>query len=212
MELKDKLFHGIKAYNCTIDQERLNLIRLKLERVIITGKILRRKDLETLYKDNNCCRINYNCGVLISLSKHKSAWDENDKSIYVNDKEDDSWDMYPENEICLVLNKDLLNDNIIELNYMRCPLELQVRNPIDLKYLEAISIPSMSLTEPFFKDDCDIEECLTHYHEFPYNRLNMVLEVLNKYGIKVPIVDIKTGNEYRENLEYRNKIKELLHK
>lgn len=209
MELKDKLFHGIKAYNFITDQERLNITRLKLEQIFTCGKILRRKDIELLYKNNNYCRINLNCGILISLSKYKNAYDENDKSSYVLQKEDDSWSMYPCEEICLVLNKNLLNDNIVEYNFMRCPLELQVKNPIDLKYLDAISIPSWIGTKPFFEDNCNLDECISYHQDFPYDRLNMVLELLQKYEIKVPVVDISTGNEYKENSIYRNKVKQL---
>lgn len=87
-----------------------------------------------------------------------------------------------------------------------------MKGSIDLKYLEAISIPAVRGIAPFFPGKTDnLDDSLESYLDSNrlYIKLQELIKVMRLYGITVPIVDIDTGIEYADNPEYREKIKLL---
>lgn len=211
--LNDKLFHSPVSnltYGFTLEKD-LEIKFLKLERIFSTKKIMCRSTLKSMYPDSTYFSWkNYNGDNYVSLAKHISQKNEEDRDLNHIIFDENAYQMYPENEISLVLNSALYEENPKYLDGARIPLEVQVLGDIDLKFLEAISIPGIRGIQPFFKNkDCDITDCLESYLDSKkyYNMLIRLLEFVKNNHIKVPIVDIDTGLEYQDNPEYRQLIK-----
>ncbi len=214
--LEDKLFHSPVSnliYQPGWTREKdLEVKMLKLERIFSTGKIMCRDTLEKAYPNNYYpCQRNYNKNHSVSLAKHeskKNTEDEDENHVIFSDE--NAYEMYPWNEISLVLNERLLEENPKYLDGVRIPLEVQALGDIDLKYLEAISIPAIFGIQPFFKGrSFDMMDCIESYLDSTkyYEMLHKLLGLVEKRNISVPIVDIETGYEYCDNLEYRQLIK-----
>lgn len=96
-----------------------------------------------------------------------------------------------------------------ELKHSKYPsiyLERLFYEPISLKYIEAISILPSSLT-PFFdsipENQYNYYSNINSYRELNLEFLDNLKELINKYKIDVPIVNIINGNQYYDNIEYR---------
>ena len=112
--------------------------------------------------------------------------------------------------ISLVFNKKLFEECILVKDGIRIPLEVQVKKSVSLKYLDALSIPVLPFLKPFFSDNYKIDFDTNHgyLNNNYYILLEEIIKLMEKYNINVPIVDIITGNEYRENKDYKKIIKE----
>jgi len=210
MYLEDKLFHSIVSYDFDSGKiTKMKTILLKLERIFSQGKILCREEIEKIYDDNLFCKLNYNGQDCISLSKHSTQSD--DKSKEINYLYENAFLYYTFNFVSLVLNTKLLEEYEMNEHGTRMHLEVQVKGNIDLKYLEAISFPVYKSIIPFFEDDCNLEDCFSSYadNQFFFLALQKLILLMGKYKIDVPIINIATGNEYRENEEYKKMIKSI---
>lgn len=212
--LDDKLFHSpVSNLNFGWTREKdLEIKMLKLERIFSSKKIMCRDTLKQTYPESiYLSQNNNNQNKYVSLAKHISQKSEEDMDPnHIIFSDETAWEIYPWNEISLVLNKALYEENPKYLNGVRIPLEVQVQGDIDLKYLEAISIPAVCGIQPFFKGkDCDIQVCLENclFNIRYYYMLEELLKFVRTHNIFVPIVDIETGMEYCDNLEYRELIK-----
>lgn len=214
--LEDKLFHAVVPDEDLLLSQKLELEKKLLWRIFSTNKIMCRNSLlQKYYDDVFFSRRNYNGGSRVSLSKHISKQNEedNDERYVINQKTENAWQMYPFSHIALVLNAELLEENKKYLYGPRIPFEVQVEGDISLKYLEAVSFPVVNGLLPFFEK---IEYPLSTYLEalervglYDYWQLEMVLDVLFLKEISVPLVNISTGNEYHDNIEYRKLIRNL---
>ncbi len=145
--LEDKLFHTPVSnlnYRWTFEKD-LEIKLLKLKRIFDSKKIMCRKSLLKLYPDNAYLSSKNNNGLnYVSLSKHisqKASEDKDSNNIIKSDE--NAFEIYPWNDISLVLNSDLYAENPKHLEGTRIPLEVQVLGDIDIKYVEAISIPAI---------------------------------------------------------------------
>ncbi len=208
--LEDKLFHSPVSnltYKWTPELD-LKIKLLKLERIINSKKIMCRKTLQELYpNDFYPSSSNYNQDEYVSLAKHiskKNDEDKDEKHIICSDE--NAWEIYPWNEISIVLNKELFKENHKYTNGLRIPLEVQVKGDIDLKYMEALSIPAIFGIEPFFKGkEYDLELCLDMLKDSIkyYSMLSALVDMSKRLKVQVPIVDVETGLVYQENKEYK---------
>lgn len=210
MYLNDKLFHSIVSYKDNVGKlTELKIILLKLERIFSQGKILCREEIEKLYNEHLFCKYNYNGKHSVSLSKHPIQLDIN-KSKKIHYLDENAFYDYAFNYISLVLNDKLLEEYKINEHGIRMHLETQIKGSIDLKYLEAISLPINKSIIPFFREDCNLEDCVSSYtdNQFTYLKLQKLISLMRRYNIDVPIIDIATGNEYRDNKKYKQLIKD----
>lgn len=213
--LNNKLFHSpVSNLQFGWSREKdLEIKMLKLERIFSSRKIMCRNTLKQTYPESiYFSQKNYNQDKYVSLAKHisqKNGEDMDPNHIIFSDET--AWEMYPLNEISLVLNEKLYEENPKYLHGVRIPLEVQVLGDIDLKYLEAISIPAICGIQPFFKGkECNLQVCLESYlfSTRYYYMLEELLKFVRKSSLFVPIVDVETGLEYCDNLEYRKLIKQ----
>lgn len=212
--LNDKLFHSpVSNLQFGWSKEKdLEIKMLKLERIFSSRLIMCRDTLKQIYPESLFfSQKNYNQDKYVSLSKHISQKNEEDMDPnHIIFSDETAWEMYPLNEISFVLNQSLYKENPKYLLGVRIPLEVQVQGDIDLKYLEAISIPAICGIQPFFKGkDYDIQDCLKSYLDSKkyYYMLETLLKFVCVHNIHVPIVDIETGIQYCDNSEYRQLIK-----
>lgn len=219
MYLEDKYFHSVKS-NCFNTSGRnmidLKIVLLKLERIFKERKVLCRSEINKIYPNNHYYSyVNHNKDDLISLSKHikkKNSDDEDERHVIMFDE--NAYEMYPFSNLSLVFNEKLFKECILIKDGIRIPMEVQVKGNVDLKYLDAISIPVLPSIEPFFSDSYDLEVAIRQCNINPYyyTQLEQTIKLMEKYNIDVPIVDIITGNEYRENDNYKRLIKEGVNK
>lgn len=196
MNLEYQLFHGIKVYGNVSKDEKIILFEKKLENIFKVGKILSRDNINSICDtNNNFCEVNYNDTYLISLAKHPSQETEEDSDIWYTDVEEESaWEQYVLREVCLVFSSELLEETPLERSNVKIPLEVFVRNEVDLKYLVGISIPHLSLKD--FKTQEEYEEYLKSHLLI----LKIIFRLLAKYNLNVPVFDIVTGIEYQSEL------------
>lgn len=211
MYLNDKLFHSIVSYDKNVGKlTELKIILLKLDRILSQGKILCREEIQKLYNEQLFCKYNYNGQNFISLTKHSTQLNNNSKEIkYLFE---DAFYAYALNSISLVLDNKILEECKINEHGIMMSLEVQVKGSIDLKHLVGISLPIDKSITPFFRDYCNLEDCVSSYidNQFAYLKLQKLICLLNKYDINVPLVDIATGSEYKDNKEYKQLIKNIL--
>lgn len=213
--LKDKLFHAIVPDEDTLLSQKIEEERKMLWRIFSTNKILCRNSLFQQYEDISFSKRNYNGDFHVSLAKHisRQSKEDYDERYVINQETENAWYMYPFSYIAFVLNSELLNENEKYLYGPRIPFEIQVKGNISLKYLEAISFPVVNGLLPFFeKTNYPLTTYLQALETFgltDFYKLEMVLDVLNRHEVSVPLVNISTGNEYHDHIEYRKLIRNL---
>ena len=216
MELKDKYFHSVHSYIETEDRTlMLEDILDKMEKIFKCGFILPRKDIEKLYGNTISQNkyINLNGNDFVSVSLHSSNSQKIDEEYKKeNPNYEDAFQSFIIQEPSIVLNSTIKK----ELKFLKCNgiyLERFVAEPIPLKYMDAISVFSIGMIEPFFRDLSNEEyhKCIINssYRKITIEYLDKIRELLKKYNYDVPIIDIYQGNEYRENHSYRKYIKTL---
>lgn len=216
MDLKDKYFHSIHSYLETEDRNlMLEDILDKMEKIFKCGFILPRKEITKLYGNTTTKNkyINLNGDDFISVSLHSSnpqKLDEEYKKT-IPDYED-AFQSFILQEPSIVLKGTIQK----ELKFLKCNgiyLERFVAEPIPLKYMDAISVFSIGMIAPFFKNLSSEEyhKCIIDlsYRKITIDFLDKIRELLKKYNYDVPVIDICQGNEYKENDTYRKYIKTL---
>ena len=216
ISLEDKLFHAVVPDEDLLLSQKLELKKKLLWRIFSTNKIMCRNSiLDGYYEDASFSRKNYNGDSRVSLSKHISMQNEedNDERYVINRKTENAWQMYPFSHVALVLNQELLKENKKYLYGPRIPFEVQVEGNISLKYLEDVSVPVVYGLRPFFEKTkyplSTYLESLERVGLDDFRQLEMVLDILFRKEVSVPLVNISTGNEYHENIEYRRLIRNL---
>lgn len=215
MKLNDKYFHSIHPYVDPYDdvQAGLKMKLMKLDRIFESGAILSNERIKQKYKDtfsHPYKNVNGKCHV--SISKYKGAESNRDKEYKktVSPQHfEDAFESFVLQEPSIVLDSKIKEDLIIH----NCGIYLErlVLNEIPLKYMRAIAVFSYGRIKPFFTkiNSDEYEECYNdnfYKNCISLEELDSIRNLLNKYGYNVPIVDIMTGNEYEENLKYREYI------
>lgn len=215
MQLKRKYFHSVHSYKYNMFDERNRIIELedilkKYDMILESGYILPYNEINRLY----CNEVNRNNGLLlngnnmVSVSLHKNNPEQQDMNMYreYNGEIEDAFQDFILQEPSIVLNESIRE----KLKFSRYPgiyLERLVMEPIPLKYMDAISVFGLGYLKPFFfeTDEDDFLACSDDknpriwYIDF----VDRLLELLNNYDYNVPLVDVTSGNEFRENIEYR---------
>ena len=217
MNLKEKYFHGILSYMhiSDIDAERnkqLEEILLKLECILKCGYILPYKDIVKKYGSGVINRhpfaqINGNNNISISLHKNNpEAIDYQYLRNHYRQDIEDAFEMFIFENVSIVLNESIKEHyNLIENGIY---LERQINKPISLEYMDAISIlPTCGIEYLFDTRDvtAKLGQMSTPYY-FNFDFIKSIEELLHKYGYNVPIVSIRTGNEFNERNEYYNRV------
>lgn len=218
MDLKNKCFHSVHSYKYDnydeiVRQEQLKDILYKFELIFKSGYILPYRYIKRLYGDvsrNKYKRLNRNN--MISISLHMDKPEEIDlkyKKECNNDVED-AFESFVFQEPSIVLNENIMN----ELRHIKYPgiyLERLFLEPISLKYMDGISIRS-GMLRPFFEhvDEKEYEKYAKQcdlIRGVDLDFLDKLRDLLIKYKYDVPIVNLLTGNEYKDNDEYRKILK-----
>lgn len=214
--LENKLFHAIVPSEDLLLVQKLEMERILLQRIFSCNKIMCRNSILQKYGDDaSFSRRNYNGNTRVSLAKHisKQNQEDSDCRYVINMETENAWQMYPFSHIALVLNKALFNENEKYLYGPRIPLEVQVEGDISLKYLEAISFPVVNGLLPFFEETnyplSTYLESLVRFGMDDFQKLEMILAILFQKKVHVPLVNISTGNEYHDNIEYQRLIRNL---
>lgn len=216
MIIKDKYFHSIHSYIDTSNRyTMLDDIIDKMEKIFHCGYILPYKDISKIYGSvisrNNYLSLN---GMdYISISLHES----NPQKIDIEYKEknpnyENAFQSFIIQEPSIVLEPSIAND----LNFLNCNgiyLERLVAEPISLEYMSAISIFASEMLSPFFNNvpktkyyDCFND---SSFRIITIEYLDKIRALIKEYGYDVPVIDICTGNSYKENEEYRKYVKTL---
>ena len=221
MELKTKYFHSVHSYkyfdedygNDEVRQKQLQEILYKFDCILKSGYILPYKEIEKRYEDinrNMCAR--FNGKDMISISLHEDNPDDLDLK-YKEDCEgnyEDAFQSFVFQEPSIVLSESIVN--LKHIDYPMIYLERLFKEPISLKYMEAISVRPDRLW-PFFENVPKIkyEEYATQ-RRFRYIDLEFLSNLrclLDKYGYNIPFVNLLTGNEFHENEEYRKVLEKV---
>ena len=187
----------------------------KIEKILKCGFILPYKDIEEIY-GNIISRNNYvtlNGKDYVSISLHES----NPQKIDIEYKEEtidfeNAFQSFIIQEPSIVLTRSIAKDLKI-LNYNGIYLERFVTEPIPLEYMCAISVFASGILEPFFKNIPKTEyyNCVntSSFRIITIEYLDKIRELIKKYNYDIPVIDICTGNEYKENTSYRKYVKIL---
>ncbi len=216
MLLKDKYFHSIHSYIDTSYRHiMLDDIIDKMEKIFRCGFILPYKDIVRIY-GNVISRNNYvtlNGSDYISISLHES----NPQKIDIEYKEkisncENAFQSFIIQEPSIVLEPNIAKD-LKFLNYNGIYLERLVAEPVSLEYMSAISIFAPGMLEPFFNNipETQYYNCFndSSFRIITIEYLDKIIELIKKYGYDIPVVDICTGNSYKENEKYREYVKTL---
>ena len=215
VSLEDKFFHAIVPSEDLLLVQIIEEERKILYRILETNKIMCRNSILQKYEDVSFSRRNYNGDTRVSLAKHISKHNKEDEDEYyvINKKTENAWQMYPFSHVALVLSSELFMENEKYLYGPRIPFEVQVEGDISLKYLEAVSFPVVKGLLPFFEETkyplSTYLQALETFGISDFQKLEMILDVLFRKEISVPLVNISTGNEYHDNIEYRRLIRNL---
>lgn len=216
MELQKKYFHSVHSYlpNIKYDSaERILEIKDILEKykkILELGYILSYADIEKLYGNsiNRNSRIALNGNNYISVSLHENNPEEMDLKMYkeFDGNVENAFHDFIIQEPSIVLSERIKDD----LSFLKHPgiyLERLVNEPISLEYMEAISIFVPGYLQPFFNQIEPIDyEKLSHdtiYRIWPIEYVDQLLELLNSSNYQVPLVDVLSGKEFKDNQEYR---------
>lgn len=215
MTLNKKLFHSIHSYICQLSEndisrdEELEDILYKLECVLKTGYILPYNETLKLYGNtiSRNCYLNFNSDHMISLSLHKDNAEQIDidyKECFSGDVED-AFQEYIIQEPSIVLNESIRSD-LKFAKYNGIYLERLCCEPISLKYMEAISVFGSGNLVPFFykikQEDYEKYSCLESPRNVKIEYLYRIKQLLEKYRYNIPIVDICSGKEFKDNSDY----------
>ena len=216
MLLNNKYFHSIHSYIETSDRNiMLDDIINKMEKIFQCGFILPYKDISRIYgntisRNNN---VNLNGTNYISISLHEA----NPQKIDIEYKKqipdyESSFQSFIIQEPSIVLEPSIAND-LKFLKYGGIYLERLVAEPIPLTYMSAISIFVSGILEPFFNNipESQYHNCYndSSFRIITIEYLDKIREIIKKYGYDIPIVDISTGNIYKDNETYREYVKVL---
>lgn len=135
MNIENKLFHSIIPYGHKYDKEKMLLMKLKS--IFYYKKILCREEIDKVFNYHNYCAINFNGRNYVSLCE----FIKREYNDFVISRGDDALGRYPLSNLTIVLNRNLLNENRLVTDNYHIPYEVQVEGNVDLKYMEAISIP-----------------------------------------------------------------------
>ena len=211
MIIKDKFFHSIHSYIKGPSDEQLEIILYKLECILKCGYILPYEDIEKMYGDNKFLSRHPwgRCNGMdrISIAVHSSKPEQHDYD-YMKKKSGDpdlAFDDFILPAPSIVLNESL-KDNY-ELIKKGIYLERQVRGKIDLKYMDAISIPVMDDIRSFFETPFIKTRTNNTFIKYDLDFIISLKELLLKYGYNVPIINIETGQSFNEKSIKDNKIK-----
>lgn len=216
MKLRDKYFHSVHSYIETQDRNiMLEDIINKIEKIFICGYILPYKDIKKIY-GNTISKNNYfnlNGNDFVSISLHEANPQKLDQD-YIKDIPDceNAFQSFILQEPSIVLKPKITKDLKI-LKQCGIYLERFVAEPISLEYMCAISVFGLGILEPFFKNLPESEYCKclndNSFRKIEIEYLDRIKELLKKYNYDVPIIDICTGNQYKENKVYRQYVKTL---
>lgn len=216
MNLQKKYFHSVHSYlpNKNFDSAERGLelkdILGKYQKILKSGCILPYASIKELYGDsvnrNRWKRLNGDYCVSVSL--HEKNPEEMDLKMYreFDGKVENAFEDFIIQEPSIVLS-ERIKEELIFLNYPGIYLERLVAEPISLEYMEAISILVPDYLRPFFSytDPNDYEKLShdTFYRIWPIEYIDQLLELLSSSGYHVPLVDILSGNEFKDNEAYR---------
>lgn len=216
MNIEKKYFHSVHSYlfndNSSEKDRKLELedIMSKFDKILKSGYILPSNEIKKLYGSsvnrNPHLNLNNDCMVSVSLHyKNAEPIDEDYKKRH-NGLGEDAFQDFILQEPAIVLSESIRCD----LRFYKYPgiyLERLLLEGIPLKYMEAVSVFGVGLLQPFFYDTD--ESLFTRFKQDKNYRviylayLDRLRIMLKDYGYNVPIIDIVSGNEYRENKEYR---------
>lgn len=214
MKLKDKYFHSIHSYIETEDRSVMfDDILDKMEKIFRCGFILPYKDILELYGNTISKNkfINLNGVDFVSISLHDSNPQKRDVDFKKEmSNYENAFQSFILQEPSIVLNSNIENN----LKFLKCGgiyLERLVEEPISLEYMDAISVFASGMIEPFFKEISDTEYYNCLFDSSPriitIEYLDKIRALLRKYNYDVPIIDICSGNLYKENKSYRKYVK-----
>ena len=219
IKLEDKLFHAIKpnisSFGSDSDEMAVDITKGKFRGIFKDGLIMCRQDLLSKPGYHRFSMRDFNENYRVSLSRHISVleYDRTYPGYIVNAEDENAWYDYPFNYPAFVFDQSLLNDNEVENNCVRIPLEIQLRNSIELKKAIAISLPGPKSVVPFFENNIGMEDVLNQNNSFrakaDYMMLKYILELTKEYSVTLPIVSAWSGIAYKENPEYDEKVKKL---
>lgn len=216
MQLNDKCFHSIHSYVTTSDRQvMLQDIIDKMEKIFSCGFILPYKDIEEKYGNiisrNNSLTLNGRDYISISLHESNPQKIDTEYEESISDYEN-AFQSFIIQEPSIVLNSSLLKD----LKVLKCSgiyLERFVAEPIPLDYMTAISVFASRMLKPFFGNvaENEYDNCLndSSFRKITIEYLDQIRGLIKKYGYNIPVVDICTGNPYKENQTYRKYVKTL---
>ena len=224
MELRSKYFHGVLAHNyygkLSREESRnqsLKDILYKYECIFKDGYILPYKDIKEKHGGidrHRVCTCNGEDSVSICLHE------KSPEKIDIDFRKKAELKIYEENAFrtfvsegdsysgpsAIVLNESIKNE--YELIRKGMYLERQVKKPISLKYMDAISIFPNSNIAKYFETG---EDLIRHgrYYENTFNEefLYNLRELMKRFGYNVPIVSIVTGHEFINNDELVQAVK-----
>lgn len=214
MQLNDKCFHSIHSYiNTSNRQVMLQDIIDKMEKIFSCGFILPYKDIEEKYGNiisrNNSLTLNGRDYVSISLHESNPQKIDIEYKETINDFEN-AFQSFIIQEPSIVLKPSVLED----LTVLKCSgiyLERFVAEPIPLEYMTAISVFASGKIKPFFGNikENEYDNCSkdSSFRKITIEYLDQIRELIKKYGYNIPVVDICTGNPYKENEKYRKYVK-----
>lgn len=221
MKLEKNYFHSVHSYKYNMFDKRDRIIELedilkKYELIFKSGYILPYSKINKLYGNE----VNRNNGLLlngnnmVSISLHKNNPEQKDIDMYkeYSGNVENSFQSFILQEPSIVLNERIKE----ELKFYKYPgiyLERLVEEPISLKYMEALSIFAPGYLEPFFYEnsllDYEKNAQQNDSHIWYIQYVDRLLDLLNKYDYQVPLVDIVTGNKFKDNGEYRKVLSKI---
>lgn len=220
MNLLNNYFHSVHSYlpNVSFDSAERALeledILEKYRKILGLGCILPYADIKKLYGDsvnrNRWKRLNGDNYVSVSL--HEKKPEEMDLKMYseYDGHVENAFEDFVIQEPSIVLS-DRIKEELMILDYPGIYLERFVKGPIPLEYMEAISILVPDYLRPFFchTDPNDYEKLShdTFYRIWPIEYIDELLELLSSSNYHVPLVDVLSGEEFKDNKDYRYVLK-----
>ena len=205
MNVRTKYFHAVMPYKWGTRPEQLEEELYKLECIMKSGYILPYKEVKKRYPDVKRHPSTHNNGEdRISICRHTMAPDDPiEREILRENRHrlmEYAFDMFPGEETAIVLNESLKKD--FDLLPKGIYLERQVREPIPLSYMDAISInPTEKITSYFPAQQYKEPTCWSENY-FTLTYLRRVRRLLNRYKHDVPIVSAMTGNEFQDRVNH----------
>ncbi len=188
-------------YNSETRKEGLKEELYKLECILKCGYILPYRYTKKIYP--NISRHPYadnNGNTGISICRHdfgkQEEYDEEYLRTYRYRLIEYAFDMFPAEETSIVLNESI-KDNLNIVNE-GIYLERIVKEPIPLKYMDAISINVTEEIMPYFPTlESKEAGCISDAY-FTLDYLRKVRKLLTQYKYDIPIVSVMTGNEFQD--------------